>query len=264
MDLGIKGKTALVTGSTEGIGFAIAKLLAQEGVRVWVNGRTEKKVKQSIEKLKQEITKGEFNPAPFDLGNRQGVEALIKTLPKIDILINNLGIYEVKSFEEISDEDWLRIFEINVLSGIRLSRHYFSQMKANHWGRILFISSESGVNIPAEMIHYGTSKSSQLAIARGLAELTPGTGITVNSILPGPTYSEGVKQFVADMAKSRGISNQQVEDEFFKNIRPSSLIKRFATPDEVASLVVYTCSVQASAINGTSLRVDGGVVRSIV
>lgn len=263
MDLGIKGKTALITGSTEGIGYSTAKLLGQEGVIVYVNGRKEETVQATIERLKKEGVK-DARPAAFNVATKTGADALFKALPKVDILVNNMGIYEIKPFEEISDEDWLRIFEYNVLSGIRLSRHYFPKMKENKWGRILFISSESGISTPADMIHYGTTKSAQLAVSRGLAEMTPGTGITVNSILPGPTYSKGVMQFVEDIAKSKGLTPQQVEDDFFKNVRPSSLIKRFETSDEVASLITYVCSVHAAAINGAALRVDGGVVKSMV
>lgn len=264
MDLELKDKTALVTGSTGGIGWAIAKALAQEGAHVYVNGRSAERVKVAIAKLKQEGVSGELLPAPFDVSTKEGAAALLKQIPALDILVNNVGIYEVKPFGEISDEDWERIFNVNVLSGIRLSRAYFPKMIAQNWGRILFISSESGVNTPAEMIHYGTTKTAQLAVARGLAEMTVGTNVTVNSILPGPTYSEGVKQFVKDVAASRGIEPKMVEEEFFKNVRPSSLIKRFATSDEVGALVAFVSSPRAAAINGTSLRVDGGVIRSII
>jgi NAD(P)-dependent dehydrogenase (short-subunit alcohol dehydrogenase family) len=262
MDLGLKDKVALVTGSTAGIGFAIAKALAQEGASVYINGHTEEKVQAVIDKMKP--VKGKLFPAPFDLADNAGAEKLIKILPSVDILVNNLGIYEVKPFEEITDEDWLRFFNINVLSGIRLCRHYFPLMKTQNWGRIIFISSESAVNIPAEMIHYGTTKTAQLAVARGLAELTMGTGVTVNSVLPGPTYSEGVEQFVAEIAKTKKITPHEVEEEFFKTIRPSSLIQRFATTDEVGEFVAFVCSERASAINGAALRVEGGVVRSIL
>lgn len=261
MDLGLKDKVALVTASTAGIGFAIAKALAEEGATVYINGRSTEKVHAAIAKMTP--TKGKLFPAPFDLAEKDGIDKLIEFLPAVDILINNLGIYEVKTFEEITDEDWLRIFNINVLSGIRLCRHYFPLMKQKNWGRIVFISSESGVNIPVEMIHYGMTKTAQLAIARGLAEMTIGSNVTVNSVLPGPTYSEGVGQFVAEVAKSKKLTPQQVEEEFFQTVRPSSLIQRFATVDEVGTLVAYICSDQAGAINGAPLRVDGGVIRSI-
>lgn len=259
MDLGLQGKKALVTGSTGGIGFAIAKMLAQEGATVYVNGRTEERVQAALKQIQLDNAKA----AVGDLAHAEGIATLFKQLPEVDILINNLGIYEVKAFDQITDEDWMRIFEVNVLSGIRLSRAYFSSMKAKNWGRIVFISSESGVNIPSEMIHYGVTKTAQLAIARGLSELTAGTAVTVNSVLPGPTFSEGVKDFISDMAKTQNKTIEQIEREFFLNVRPSSLIKRFATADEVAALVAFVCSVQAAAINGAALRVEGGVVRSI-
>lgn len=264
MDLDLKGKKALVTGSTGGIGFAIAKVLAQEGALVYINGRSQETVNQAIAKLKQEGTRGELKSAPFDLSHKEGVEALLKEIPSIDILINNVGIYELKPFQDITDEDWMRIFEINVLSGIRLSRAFFPQMISQNWGRIIFISSESAINIPVEMIHYGMTKTAQLAVARGLAEITSGTNVTVNSVLPGPTYSQGVEQFVSEIAESKNIQPEQVEQEFFKTMRPSSLIQRFATTDEVADLVAFVCSPRAAAINGASLRVEGGVIRSIV
>jgi NAD(P)-dependent dehydrogenase (short-subunit alcohol dehydrogenase family) len=258
MDLGLKGKKALVTASTGGIGFAIAKALAAEGAHVYVNGRSEQSVKASIEKLKAPSAVG----APYDLSTKEGVEKMIAALPEVDILINNLGIYEPKDFVDITDEDWFHIFDVNVMSGVRLSRHYLPLMLKKNEGRIIFISSESGVNIPTEMIHYGMTKTAQLAIARGLAELTKGTNVTVNSILPGPTYSEGVEKFVVDLAAAQKTTVKKVSDDFFKSTRPSSLLQRFATVDEVAALVAFACSDQAAAINGAPLRVDGGVIRS--
>ncbi|MGE5196125.1 MAG: SDR family NAD(P)-dependent oxidoreductase [Anaerolineae bacterium] len=262
MDFDLKDKVALVTASTSGIGFAIAKALAQEGASVYINGRSTEKVQAAIEKIKS--IKGKLFPAPFDLTDKAGADKLIKVLPVVDILINNLGIYEVKNFEDITDEDWLQIFNVNVISGIRLCRHYFPRMKAKNWGRIIFISSESAVNIPTEMIHYGMTKTAQLAIARGLAEMTKGTGVTVNSILPGPTRSDGVEKFVADIAKTKNITPQQVEDDFFKTVRPNSLIQRFATIDEVGALAAFVCSQHGAVINGAPLRVEGGVIRSIL
>lgn len=262
MDFRIKDKVALVTGSTTGIGFSIAKSLANEGVHVYINGRSKEKVAAAIEKMKP--VKGKLFEAPYDLSQKEGLENLIKILPNVDILVNNLGIYEVKKFEDITDEDWIRIFNINVMSGIRLSRHYFPLMKTKNWGRIVFISSESAVNIPVEMIHYGMTKTAQLAIARGLAEMTVGSGVTVNSVLPGPTYSEGVEKFVGEVAQSQNVTSKEIEADFFKNVRPSSLIQRFATIDEVGAFVAFICSIHAAAINGASLRVDGGVVRSII
>lgn len=264
MDLQLGKKQALVSGSSAGIGFAIALALAREGATVVVNGRTDKRVATAIKELRAQGAKGELIAAPADLGTREGVAAIVRQIPKVDILVNNLGIYEPKPFEQISDEDWLRIFEINVLSGIRLSRAYLPGMREQNWGRIIFISSESGVNIPAEMIHYGMTKTAQLAVSRGIAETTAGTGITVNSVLAGPTRSEGVEQFVESMAKAKQSNASAVEKEFFKTVRPSSLLQRFATTDEVAQMVTFIASPLSSATNGAALRADGGVVRSIV
>lgn len=258
MDLKLKNKRALVTGSTEGIGFAIAKRLIEEGAEVIVNGRSPEKVQETIKKL------GAGRPVPGDLSTAAGADKLIKEVKEIDILVNNVGIYEIKPFEEIQDKDWLHLFEVNVMSGIRLARAFFPKMLEKKWGRILFISSESGVNIPSEMIHYGMTKSAQIAIARGLAELTVGTRVTVNSVLPGPTLTKGVIDFVEDMAKSQKVSKEKVEEDFFKSVRPSSLIKRFADPDEVASLVAYLASPDSSAINGAAVRVEGGIINSMV
>ncbi|MDR2220735.1 MAG: SDR family oxidoreductase [Methylobacillus sp.] len=263
MNFGIKGKRALVTGSTAGIGYAIAKALAAEGACVTINGRTEARVAQAIADLKQEIPDASVAGISLDLGTASGCQTLIKQLPEVDILVNNLGIFEPKPFEQIPDEDWLRFFEVNVLSGVRLARHYMGGMRARNWGRILFISSESALQIPAEMIHYGMTKTAQLAVARGLAETLAGTGVTVNSVLPGPTASEGVENFVAQLATSQGVDTATVEREFFSTARPSSLLKRFATTDEVAAMAAYLCSKQASATTGAAVRVDGGVVRAI-
>jgi NAD(P)-dependent dehydrogenase (short-subunit alcohol dehydrogenase family) len=264
MDLQLTNKKALVTGSTGGIGFAIASLLAQEGASVVVNGRSQQRVEQAVQRLQAERKNAQVTGIAADLGTKEGVNRLTRDLPAVDILVNNLGIFEPKPFAEITDEDWLRFFEVNVLSGARLSRFYLPRMLQANWGRIVFMSSESGVNIPVEMIHYGVTKTAQIALARGLAETTAGTGVTVNSVLPGPTRSEGVEQFVADLAKGQGTDAARVEAEFFRTARPSSLLRRFAAPEEVASLVVYVCSPRASATNGAALRVDGGVVRSIL
>jgi NAD(P)-dependent dehydrogenase (short-subunit alcohol dehydrogenase family) len=264
MDLQLTNKKALVTGSTAGIGFAIASLLAQEGASVVVSGRSPQRVEEAIQRIRTERKNAQVTGVAADLGTKEGVNLLIRDVPVVDILVNNLGIFEAKPFPEITDEDWLRFFEVNVLSGVRLSRFYLPQMLQKNWGRIVFISSESAINPPVEMVHYGLTKTAQLALARGLAELTAGTGVTVNSVLPGPTRSEGVEQFVQDLAKSQGSNEASVEKEFFRTVRPSSLLKRFERPEEVAAMVVYVCSPRASATNGSALRVDGGVVRSIV
>ncbi len=261
MDLQLKNKKVLVTGSTAGIGYAIAEAMATEGATVILNGRNEDTLLKSLEKIKNETG---FIASGFagDLSKEDQVEKLVIAHGDIDILINNLGIFEPVAFEDISDDDWLHMFNVNVLSGIRLCRKYIPYMKKADWGRIIFISSESGLQIPAEMIHYGMTKSAQISIARGLAESLAGTNITVNSILPGPTKSRGVVDFVNDLAKQAEQSFEEFEEDFFRHVRPTSLIKRFATPEEVASLVVYIASPLASATTGASLRVDGGVVKS--
>ncbi|HEY1376479.1 MAG TPA: SDR family NAD(P)-dependent oxidoreductase [Gemmataceae bacterium] len=264
MDLQLTNKKALVTGSTAGIGFAIASLLAQEGAVVVVNGRSQGRVEDAVGRIKTDNKDAQVTGLAADLGTREGVNLLTTALPALDILVNNLGIFEPKPFPDVPDEDWQRFFEVNVLSGVRLSRFYLPGMLQRNWGRVVFVSSESGVNIPVEMIHYGVTKTAQIALARGLAETTAGTNVTVNSVLPGPTRSEGVQQFVQDLATGQGTDAATVEREFFRTARPTSLLKRFATSDEVAAMVVYVCSPRASATNGAALRVDGGVVRSIV
>ena len=261
MDLQLDGKLALVSGSTAGIGLAIARALAREGARVIVNGRAQGSVDKAVAEMKA-ATKGDVQGFAGDLSQAAVAEELARRFPNVEILVNNLGIFEPKPFEEIPDADWMRFFDVNVLSGVRLARLYLPAMKRANWGRIIFISSESGVQIPAEMIHYGTTKAAQIAVARGLAEAVAGTGITVNSVLPGPTKSRGVDDFVATLAKSSGQSADQVEKELFEKARPSSLIKRFATTEEVASLVAYVASPLASATTGAALRVDGGVIKS--
>ena len=263
MDFGLKGKRALVTGSTAGIGLATARALAAEGAYVTVNGRTQARVGSAVHRLKRELSGATITGIAADLSSGEGCETLIGQLREVDVLVNNLGIFEPKSFEQISDEDWMRFFETNVLSGVRLSRHYVRGMRSRNWGRIVFVSSESALQIPTEMIHYGMTKTAQLAVARGLAETLVGTGVTVNSVLPGPTASEGVGGFVAQMAAARGVDAATVEREFFATARPSSVLQRFATPDEVAAMIAYVCSVPASATTGAALRVDGGVVRAI-
>jgi NAD(P)-dependent dehydrogenase (short-subunit alcohol dehydrogenase family) len=260
MDLGLEGKRVLVTGSTAGIGFATARLFAHEGATVFVNGRSPQRVDAAVTALGNDNVFGIVG----DVSTAEGVAAIVDNVPEVDVLVNNAGIFEPKPFEDIPDADWMRFFETNVMSGIRLSRHYMRGMLARNWGRIVFVSSESAVQIPVEMIHYGMTKTAQLAVARGLAERTRGTGVTVNSVLPGPTKSEGVGDFVRALARDQAKSETDVEKDFFIHARPSSLIGRFATPDEVANLIVYAASVAASATTGASLRVDGGVVRSIV
>ncbi|MFO0675604.1 MAG: SDR family oxidoreductase [Polyangiaceae bacterium] len=264
MDLGFQGRTALVTGSTAGIGFAIAKALAKEGARVIVNGRSDDRVKAAIRAVTSEIPGAKVEGVAADLATAEGATTIVRAFPDVDILVNNAGVFAPAAFEDIPDSEWTRFFETNVMSGVRLSRHYFPRMLAKDHGRILFVSSESGVQIPVEMIHYGTTKTAQLAVARGLAERTKGTGVTVNSVLPGPTASEGVGDFVRQLAATRGVSFEAMEKEFFSTARPSSLLQRFATVDEVANLVVYLASRAASATNGAAVRVDGGVVRSLV
>ena len=265
MKLYLEGKTALVTGSTAGIGYAIAHLLAHEGAAVVVNGRTQERVDSAVAKIREVAPDAQrvFGFAA-DVATADGIDQLTAQFPEIDILVNNMGIFEPKPFEEISDADWFRFFEANVMSGVRLSRHYLPRMKHQNWGRVIFISSESAVQVPAEMIHYGFTKTAQLAISRGLAETTAGTKVTVNSVLPGPTESEGVTGFVESLAKAQNTDTAAIEKQFFETMRPTSLLKRFITPEEVANLVAFVCSPEAGAINGAALRVDGGVVRSIV
>lgn len=263
MDLGFKGKTAVVSGSTAGIGFAIAAMLAAEGARVVVNGRTEARVATALEIIRQRVKNADLLGIPADLGVSSGVEIFLRQAPEADIVVNNLGIFEAKPFLEIPDSDWLRLFEVNVLGGIRLSRHYLPGMLKKNWGRIIFISSESAQHIPAEMIHYGMTKTAQVAVARGLAESLAGTGITVNSVLAGPTASEGANEFVDSMARQQRVTKAEIEKQFFANIRPTSLLKRFETTEEVAAVVAFVASAQSTAINGSAVRVEGGVIRSI-
>jgi len=262
VNLDLHGKTALVSGSTAGIGFAIAAGLAAQGARTIVNGRSEKRVTSAVERLRAEHGAAVEGFAA-DLATAAGVDAIVERFAQVDILVNNLGIFAPQAFEDIDDATWLRFFETNVLSGVRLSRAYLPAMRERNWGRVVFISSESGLQIPVEMIHYGVTKTAQIALARGLAESVAGTGVTVNSVLPGPTRSEGVGEFVASLAKRQGKSESEMEREFFASARPTSLIQRFASVEEVANMVVFVCSPAASATTGAALRVDGGVVRAI-
>jgi NAD(P)-dependent dehydrogenase (short-subunit alcohol dehydrogenase family) len=264
MNLQLENKLAFVSGSTAGIGFAIAKAFAAEGARVIINGRTDQRAAEAISSLRASVPKAKLEPLALDLSKADAVTEATRRFPQVDILVNNLGVYEPKPFEEITDADWYAIVETNFMSGVRLSRHYLPRMKTAGWGRIIFISSESAVNIPVEMIHYGVTKTMQVALARGLAETTAGTGVTVNSVLAGPTRSEGVEKFITDLAKTNKVSPAEVEKEFFNTSRPSSLLRRFATPDEVAALVAFVASPLSAATNGAALRAEGGLVRSIL
>jgi NAD(P)-dependent dehydrogenase (short-subunit alcohol dehydrogenase family) len=261
MDLQLSDKTALVTGSTAGIGFGIAASLAREGATVIVNGRKADAVERAVSEMRP-AQAGKVLGFAGDLSQAAVADALAAKHPNVDILVNNLGIFEVQPFEKISDTDWQRFFDVNVLSGARLSRLYLPHMRQRNWGRIIFISSESAYHIPAEMIHYGMTKAAQIAVARGLAESLAGTGITVNSVLPGPTRSRGVGDFLKDWAAKDGKTPEQVENDFFKVARPTSLLKRFATPEEVAAMVTYVASPLAAATTGAALRVDGGTVKT--
>jgi NAD(P)-dependent dehydrogenase (short-subunit alcohol dehydrogenase family) len=263
MKIDLTGKTALVTGSTAGIGLAIARGLAGTGAEVVVNGRNQAKVDVAIAAITKAVPGAKVKGIAADVSTAEGCKALVAALPELDILINNTGIYEAQDFFEISDEEWARYYDVNVMSGIRLSRAYMRGMLKRNWGRIVFISSESGLNIPREMIHYGMTKTAQLAISRGLAELTRGTAVTVNSVLPGPTMSEGVETFVKDLAKQRGESLDEAAANFVKQNRPTSIIQRFASVDEIANMVVFVSSKEASVTNGAALRAEGGIVQTI-
>jgi NAD(P)-dependent dehydrogenase (short-subunit alcohol dehydrogenase family) len=263
MKIDLSGKTALVTGSTSGIGYASAKGLAAAGAEVVVNGRTQAKVDAAAAAIAKAVPGAKVQGVAADVSTAAGCKTLVAALPQVDILINNAGIFEPKGFFDIPDEDWNRFFEVNVMSGVRLSRAYFPGMLKRNWGRIVFISSESALNIPKEMIHYGTTKTAQLAVSRGLAEMTKGTAVTVNSVLPGPTMSEGVETFIKDLAKHNGVSVEEATRQFFQQQRPTSLLQRFATVDEIANMVVYVSSKEASATDGAALRAEGGIVQTI-
>ncbi len=263
MELGLTGKVAFVSGSTAGIGLAIAQRLGLEGADIVINGRTEERVRIALAQIKKDVRNVDVRGIAADLGTAEGCAEVVRQLPQVDILINNVGIFEPKPFGDISDQDWERFFAVNVMSGVRLSRAYFPGMKERNWGRIVFISSESGLQIPAEMIHYGMTRTAQIAIARGLAESCRGTNVTVNSVLPGPTASEGVSEFVSTLANQQQMSKEEFEKEFFRTARPTSILKRFIEPDEIANVVAFVCSPLASATNGASVRADGGVILSI-
>jgi len=263
MKIDLTGKTALVTGSTSGIGHAIARGLASAGASVAVNGRTQAKVDAAVAAIAKLVPGARVRGVAADVSTAAGCNALVAALPEVDILINNAGIFEPKGFFDIPDEDWSRFFEVNVMSGVRLSRAYMPGMLKGNWGRIVFISSESALNIPKEMIHYGVTKTSQLALSRGLAEMTRGTALTVNSVLPGPTMSEGVETFVKDLAKQHGQSVEEAASQFVKQFRPTSLLQRFASVEEIANMVVYVSSKESSATNGAALRAEGGIIQTI-
>jgi len=263
MNIDLSGKTALVTGSTSGIGHAIARGLTAAGASVVVNGRTQAKVDTAVAAIAKTVPDSKVRGIAADVSTAAGCNALVAALPDVDILINNAGIFEPKGFFDIPDEDWTRFFEVNVMSGVRLSRAYLKGMLKRNWGRIVFISSESALNIPKEMIHYGVTKTAQLAVSRGLAEMTRGTAVTVNSVLPGPTMSEGVETFVKDLAKQNGQSVEEAASQFVRQFRPTSLLQRFASVEEIANMVVYVSSKEASATNGAALRAEGGIVQTI-
>lgn len=264
MDLQLDGKRALVTGSTAGIGFASARELAAEGASVIVNGRSFERVEVARERILAEFPDADVHGVAADLSTAEGVKTLLRSVPEVDILVNNLGIFDPRPFEQIDDDEWLRFFEVNVMSGVRLSRHYLPRMKAANWGRIIFISSESGICPPAEMVHYGMTKSAQLSISRGLAETCVGTNVTVNAVLPGPTRTEGVGDFFGKLAAEAGQTLAEAETAFFANARPTSILKRFIEPTEIAAMVTYLCSPRAAATNGAALRVEGGIVRALI
>ena len=260
MDLQLNSKRAFISGSTKGIGRAIAKTLAEEGAEVIINGRSQDSIDEAIKTIKAEVPQAKITGIPCDFAKPEEIDALLKQLGTVDILVNNVGVFEPKDFLEIPDGDWQRFYDINVMSGVRLSRALLPAMLEQNWGRIIFISSESGLNIPVEMVHYGMTKTAQLAISRGIAETTKGTSVTVNSVLPGPTLSEGVREF-ANIGEDA--SREEVEKEFFTTERPTSLIQRFAETQEVANMVAYVASPKSAATNGASLRVDGGCVKII-
>lgn len=264
MDLQLDKKRALVTGSTAGIGFAIASKLAAEGAQVVLNGRTQARVDEALQRIKAAQPKAHVTGIAADLSTAAGVAQLLAACPEVDVLVNNLGIFAAVPFEAIDDSEWFRFFEVNVMSGVRLARHYLPQMKAHNWGRVVFISSESGVCPPAEMVHYGMTKSAQLSISRGLAETCAGTQVTVNAVLPGPTNTEGVGGYLTEMARQKNISFAQMEAELFASARPTSILKRLIDPAEIANTVTYLCSPLSAATNGAAIHAEGGVIRSLL
>lgn len=263
MRIDLSGKTALITGSTAGIGFAIAQGLASAGASVVLNGRTQARVDEAVARLNDAVNGANVRGVAADLATSDGCETLLSQIPAADILVNNLGIFNAQDFFETPDEEWQRFFEVNVLSGVRVSRAYVPGMLEKNWGRVVFLSSESGINIPEDMIHYGFTKSANLSVSRGLAKRLAGTGVTVNAVLPGPTLSDGVMDLLRPGAEKNGVAIEQAGNAFVKAKRPSSIIQRVATPEEVANMVVYVCSPQASATTGAALRVEGGIVDTL-
>lgn len=264
MDLQLTGKTALVTGATAGIGLAIARTLAREGVSVTLTGRDPAKLQGAVAEITQAVPAAQISTVVADLGSAEGAAALVTAHPHTDILINNLGYYEAKAFADITDEDWLRMLDVNVMSGVRLSRHYFPRMLERNWGRVIFMSSEVGAFTPPDMVHYGVSKSAQLAVSRGMAELTKGTGVTVNSVLPSATRSDGIVEYLRQTAPRPGMTDAEIEASFFQTYRPSSLIARMIEADEIAAMVALLASPLGAASNGAAVRVEGGTFRSIL
>lgn len=260
MDLQLTGKRALVTGSTAGIGLAIAERLATEGAEVIVCGRSPGKLDAAAAQVG---AKGRVRAVLADPATAQGAQALVSAVPDVDILVNNLGIYEAKPFAEITDADWHYLFEVNVVSGARLARHYFPRMLAADWGRIVFVASESALVVPTEMIHYGTTKTAQLAIARGLAEQTRGTNVTVNSVMPGPTRSEGIVEFIRSVVDDKDAPEAEREAAFFAKMRPLSLIRRLIEAEEIAAHVAFLASPLGAVTNGAAIRMEGGIVPTI-
>jgi NAD(P)-dependent dehydrogenase (short-subunit alcohol dehydrogenase family) len=263
MIIDLKDKTALITGSTAGIGFAIAKNLALSGAKVYLNGRSQASVDKAVKRLLAEVPKANVSGVAADISTVEGSNKIFESISSVDILVNNAGIFEPKGFFDIPDEDWQKFFEVNVMSSVRMSRFFVPKMVEKKWGRVIFISSESAINIPKEMVHYGMTKTALLSISRGLAETVAGSGVTINSVLPGPTKTEGVVEFVGKVSSESAQTFEQQEAEFFKYGRPTSLIKRFASAEEIANLVTYVASKEASATTGASLRVDGGIVQTI-
>jgi NAD(P)-dependent dehydrogenase (short-subunit alcohol dehydrogenase family) len=269
VNIELKGRKAIVTGSTAGIGRATAEGLARAGASVVINGRGSARVDQAVQQMRETFPASDLTGIAADLSTTEGAEAVFARAPDADILVNNVGTAHlrdyngIESIAKIPDEDWLGLFQLNVMSGVRMARHYLPRMVRKGWGRVVFVSSESAVNIPKEMLDYGMTKTAQLAVSRGLAEAVAGTGVTVNAVLPGPTRSEILGDFMAKQADANGITQQEAEQGFLKALRPTTLIQRFSTTDEVANMIIYACSEQASATTGAALRVDGGVVRFV-